>query len=502
MRTNERSVFAKYTDKDTFSKIVMYDSVTDMWKHSVATYAKNVAIMDRGNEYTYAMLEEDAAGFRGVLQQNGIQKGDRIAILAVNSYEFVKAFIAAVTYGCTVAVLPPQLDDMTVFGCCFKFGVKALVYGEGMDEKIKVAQAKHVMCLSAATTAQPVVANKCLPSDGCVIMFTGGTTGRSKGALLTNKAVMNGTVNGCYGIKEVFEQRYLLVLPFSHVFGLIRNLMNVLYTGSVLCICRNNKDMFRDIAIYRPTHMVMVPALAELALTISKKNNKNMLGDDLKYIICGAAAVPPYLIEEYDKLGIGLFAGYGLTESANLVSGNPENKAKPNAVGLMYPNQEYRIVDGELQLKGDNMMSGYVGDEDETAKAYTDGWFRTGDLVRMDEDGFLYIVGRIKEIIVLPTGENVSPAEVEEKFNALPTVQCSQVFEDVRENGKHILALEVVPRTTEVERLHISQDDIMQELKQVNESLLPHQRVSRIEIRTTDFDRTPAMKIKRYKKCQ
>jgi long-chain acyl-CoA synthetase len=334
-------------------------------------------------------------------------------------------------------------------------------------------------------------------------MFTGGTTGKSKGALLSHRAVLQGTINGCYGIKEIFNQRYMLVLPLSHVFGLIRNLMSSIYTGSALYICRNNKDMFRDIALFRPTCFVVVPALAEMALMLSKKFNKNMLGNDLKYIICGAAAVPAYLIEEYAKMGIELFPGYGLTETANLVSGNPENRAKPTSVGIMYPHQQYRIVNGELQLKGDNLMTCYVGDDEENFDAYEDGWFKTGDLARVDDDGFLYIVGRLKEVIVLPSGENISPAEVEEKFNALAIVQCSQVFEDIGENGKHILALEVVPRPTETAKLQVEdiKGYIVEQLKKVNESLPAFQRVSRIVVRDTDFERTPAMKIKRYKKC-
>jgi long-chain acyl-CoA synthetase len=169
----------------------------------------------------------------------------------------------------------------------------------------------------------------------------------------------------------------------------------------------------------------------------------------------------------------------------------------------MYPNQEYRIVNGELQLKGDNLISGYVGDDEENANAYEDGWFRTGDLARVDQDGFLYIIGRLKEVIVLSSGENISPAELEEKFNDLPIVQCSQVFEDIAENGKHILALEVVLRPTETAKLQVKdvKEYAIEQLKKVNETLLPYQRVSRIVVRDTDFERTPAMKIKRYKKC-
>ena len=249
--------------------------------------------------------------------------------------------------------------------------------------------------------------------------------------------------------------------------------------------------------------LVLVPALADMALSLSRKFGRNMLGDDLKYIICGAAAVSPYLIQEYPKMGISLLAGYGLTESANLVSGNPESQRKPESVGIPYPHQQLRIEDGELWLKGDNMMDCYVGDEAETAAAYTDGWFRTGDLARIDEDGFLYITGRIKEIIVLPNGENVSPAEVEARFNEPAFIRDSQVFEDVTESGAHILALEVVPRMEALAGVKGDPKEIIvSTLQKINDSLPPYQRVSRIVVRDTDFERTPSMKIKRYNKCK
>ena len=223
----------------------------------------------------------------------------------------------------------------------------------------------------------------------------------------------------------------------------------------------------------------------------------------MKYIICGAAAVAPYLIKEYAKMGIIVFPGYGLTESANLVSGNPEQASKPESVGIPYPHQEFKIVNGELWLKGWNMMNGYVGEEEENKNAYEDGWFKTGDLVRLDEEGFLYITGRSKDIIILDNGENVSPAEVESYFNTIEVVQDSQVFEDVLENGKHILAVEVVPRATELAKLGVenASEYVIEQLKAVNATLPSHMKVSKFVVRDSDFERTPSMKIVRYKKC-
>ncbi|MBR6271075.1 MAG: acyl--CoA ligase [Lachnospiraceae bacterium] len=499
MKTASSEIFRKYTDAETFSGITEYKTVSEMWEQCLAKWPDAAAIEDDGKTYSYSDLERDAAKLRTALA--GCPTGTRVALLAANSYDFVKAYLAIVTSGCAAAVFPAHLPAEAVFGCCMVFGVSKLFYQPGFEEKLNILKQQRPDIECIATNApynEATPLRRCEPSAPCAIMFTGGTTGKSKGALLSNDAVMQGTINGCYGTPEVFNQRYLLVLPLSHVFGLIRNLMTSLYTGSTLFICRNNKDMFRDIAAFRPTIMVMVPALAEMALTLSKKFGRNMLGEDLKCIICGAAPVSPFLVSEYKKMGISLFPGYGLTESANLVSGNPESLTKPDSVGIPYPNQELKIVDGELWLKGRNMMDGYVGTEE--PDAYSDGWFRTGDLARIDDEGFLYITGRIKEIILLPNGENVSPAEVEARFNKLSFVQDSQVFEDRSALGKPILALEVVLRPTELTDM----DDearkayAVDELEKINRTLPGYWQVSKITIRDTDFQRSPAMKIVRY----
>lgn len=503
MKTMPREVFSKYTEPEIFERIKEYPSISAMWENCLREFADNTAICDNGREYTFAETEKATTAFRTVLCSAHKDESKRIGIYSANSFDFVKAFLAITTLGYTAVILPAQLDAGTVFGCCMKYNIGTLVYQPELEQNTALAAQRCTdltLVRADASADELTPLRPCGAELPCVVMFTGGTTGRSKGALLSNGAVMQGVVNGCYGYHDVFNQRYMLVLPLSHVFGLIRNLLTSLYTGSSIFICRNNKDVFRDIAVFRPTIWVVVPALAEMALTLSKKFGRNMLGADMKTIICGAAAVSPYLVEEYREFGIALFPGYGLTESANLVSGNPESFEKPDSVGIMYPNQEYRIENGELWLRGSNMLECYIGEDEE---AYTDGWFRTGDLVRFDEEGFMYITGRIKEIIVLSNGENVSPAEVEAKFNALPFVQDSQVFEDINESGAHILALEIVPRMTELGKLQLSDPNayMMQELEKVNAKLPGFERVNRIVIRDTDFARTPSMKIARYKKC-
>lgn len=494
-----RGYFANYTSAENYARIVDYPNVTAMWKHSVETFADNVAIIDT-DPYTYAQLDQLVSGFRTVLKNAKAVPGSVVGILCPNSVGFVKAFLAAATFATPAVLMPPHLDPAVICGIAQKFGMKALVYDESLAAKVEGLEEKvpGLTLVPASATSQEATLAVDMPTETpCAFLFTGGTTGKSKAVRLSQRAVMAGTKNGCYGIANVFEEKYLLVLPLTHVFGLIRNLMTNLYTGSTLFICRNQQNMFRDIATFRPTIMVMVPALAEMSLNLSRQFGRNMLGDSLKVIICGAAPVAPYLVTEYQKLGISLLPGYGLTESANLVSGNPEAIAKPASVGVMYEGMEYKIVDGELWLKGVNMMDGYASPEDNAA-AYEDGWFKTGDLVRIDEDGYLYITGRIKEIIVLSSGENVSPAELEVLFYGLDVVQDCLVY-DTRENGVEKLVLEVLPRMSSVQALGI--EDLGAYLNarvaEINATLPSFERINKVIIRETDFVRTPAMKIAR-----
>lgn len=497
----DSKIFAKYTDEETFNKIVDYSSLTDMWETSVKNYGDKLAIVD-GEEYTYAQFDAEVSAFRAVLADRGIKAGDVVGLLAPNSAGFIKAYLAINTLGAAAVLLPAHLDAMTVFGCSMKFGLKALVYDSSLEEKTEIVKLKNP-ALPLMTTAE--TSEKTLPavypdeSALSTVIFTGGTTGNSKGARLSHRAVVRGTKNGCYGIKEIFNQRYFLVLPLTHVFGLIRNTLSALYTGSSLFICRNNKNMFRDIAVYRPTIMIFVPALAEMALNLSKQFGRNMLGEDMKTIICGAAPVSPYLVREYANLGITLLPGYGLTESANLVSGNPEALAKPDSVGIIYGGMEYKVVDDELWLKGVNMMDGYFGDE-ENALAYEDGWFKTGDLVRFDEDGFLYITGRLKEVIVLSSGENVSPAELEVKFYEIDGVQDCLVY-DITEGNTQMLVLEILPRLSVLKANGVEDVEgyLKAEVDKINATLPAFEKINKVVIRDSDFVRTPAMKIARNK---
>ncbi len=482
------SVFEEYLNEKTKAEIVDYFTVVNLWKHSVMSYPDNPAVID-GATYSYREVEDAVALFRTVLVQNNLKKGDRVGICLENGICFIKSYLACTTLGLCALLIPAQLQDEDIAGCTLKYSLEAIITNR---EFADTEPACNVIGEKTVAEKKTPADDSVCATDPCVIILTGGTTGKSKGAVLTHHAVALGTRNGCYGLREFLEERYFLMLPLTHVFGLIRSCMTALMTGSSIWICHNNKDMFREMVVYKPTVLVFVPAVVEMALNLSKQFKRNMLGDSVKYIICGAAAVSPYLIREYAKLGTVILPGYGLTESANLVSGNPEPEKYPDSVGYIYPQIEYRVVDDELWLKGPSITESYFAEPEENQSAFEDGWFKTGDLVRFDDGGRLYITGRKKEIIVLPTGENISPAEIEVRFNALDCIQDSLVYE---KNGQ--LVLEVVPRMSVIADRTQAEIEVRENFEIVNKSLPGKCKISELIIRTADFARSPSMKILR-----
>lgn len=497
---NSAKLFEQYTDAESFSKIVDYENVCQMWEHSVRQYPDNVAIVD-GEEVTYSALDDAVAKFRAELLHGGVKKGDNVGLFAHNSLFFVKAYLAIVTLGACAVLLPVHLDGETLCWCAEQFKITALVYSRKLSDTVQpLEQGKSNIAYITEGGGEfsPAPAEKVQKTTPCTIIFTGGSSGKIKGAQLSHQAMARGAKNGCYGIRQVFEQKLLLVLPLTHVFGIVRNLLTPIYTGSTVYVCKNNKDMFKDIAAFRPTTLVFVPAFAEMALSLSKRFKRNLLGDSVHTVICGAASVSPQLAEEYNRLNITLLTGYGLTESANLVSGNPRLLEDPSSVGYVYPGIEYKVVDDELWIKGVNVMDGYYGEEEETASAFEDGFFKTGDLVEISEDGRLYITGQKKQMIVLASGENVYPAEIERRINGIEGVSCSLVYEC----DQHLYA-EIFPKA-DAENLSGGnlQEYFELQVAQVNKTLAPYERINKVIIRQEDFERSADGKILRGKNAK
>ena len=311
---------------------------------------------------------------------------------------------------------------------------------------------------------------------------------------------MRGSLNGCYAPgKQLGCHRYACVLPLSHVFGLICSTMAALYKGAEWVAGPNVKETISKFPVIKPSYLVAVPGICEILMGLIKMYGVGFIGGNLKYIISGAANVPPKLIAEFDKMGIQLFEGYGMTEGANLTTGNIDVKDRPTSVGKLYPEQEAKVVDGELWFRGDNVFLGYYGDPEKTAETLTpDGWVKTGDLVRFDEEGYMYIVGRIKNLIILSNGENVSPESIEEPFYKDPKLRDCLVKEDELD-GRKVIAIEILPRIEEFGNGPWEEvEAYFKELVgKVNATLPSTHQVIKITVRKEDFKRSGAMKVLR-----
>ncbi len=332
--------------------------------------------------------------------------------------------------------------------------------------------------------------------DPAAIFFTGGTTGAPKGAVLPHRALMRGAFNGVYAPgPQLANQRVVCFLPLSHVFGLIASTLSIFYKGGLWYSAEDMKATIGKLPVIRPTCLVLVPGLCEVLLGLAKMYGPQFLGGSLKFIIAGAACVAPSLMEEFDKLGVAIHAGYGMTEGANLTSANAFALSRPTSVGKIYPEQETKIVDGELWFRGDNVFLGYFGDPEQTAATLTeDGWLKTGDLVRFDEDGFMYIVGRIKNLIILSNGENVSPEALEEPFYMYPTVKDVLVKE-----VDSSISIDILPR------MEAFGDKPFEEIEayfqgvvdEVNSKVPSTHRIAVVNVRREDFKRTGSLKVSR-----
>ncbi len=456
------------------------------------------ALSDTVNVYTYAQICDAIARKRALLNSLGLAKGDKVAILDNTTVEAVEMFLAATSAGYVAINYPSQLPGPAVVGCCMKFGVKVLAAGPDFMEIATFAPCTVISVNEMADQKAPVA--EVDKDDPAAIFFTGGTTGAPKGAILPHRALMRGALNGVYAPgKQLACHRYANVLPLSHVFGLIRGTLSVLYEGGTWYAAANTKETVSKIPMIKPTCLVAVPGICEILLGLVKMYGKQFLGGSLKFIISGAANVPPKLIGEFDELGISLFAGYGMTEGANLTTGNVDVIEKPTSVGKLYPGQEAKVVDGELWFRGDNVFLGYFGDPEKTAETLTpDGWIKTGDLVRFDEEGYMYIVGRIKNLIILANGENVSPESIEEPFYKCDKLRDCLVKEDEL-NGSKVIAIEILPRMEEFGNRPWEEVEayFKKLVADVNATLPTTHRVSKVTVRKEDFKRTGAMKVAR-----
>lgn len=284
------------------------------------------------------------------------------------------------------------------------------------------------------------------PEDLCTIMFTSGTTGKSKGVMLTKRNLAENAT--CLDMKIPSRTVILSVLPIHHAYCLSMDILKGVSLGAVICINDSLLRVAKNIKLFKPNMILMVPLMIE---TIAKKLEEakgipalivkmKVFGKQFHTICSGGAYLNPAYIDLFKKYGITILQGYGMTECSPVISTNLSWNIKKNSVGRLMPNCQAKVVDDELWVKGSSVMQGYYKMPEETAQTLKDGWLVTGDLGYVDDDGYIFLTGRKKNLIITKNGENVSPEEIENKIGENRLV-CEIL---VREN-EGVIEAEIFP---------------------------------------------------------
>lgn len=262
---------------------------------------------------------------------------------------------------------------------------------------------------------------ECDPDELAVIAQSSGTTSVAKGVMLSQKNLLSDTIGGMTYYEYPLGAVYYHILPYSHLFGIVAELLGPLYSGGTICFSDNKLNFFKDMQLFKPTHMNLPPALvyAIEKMLLATDDPTSATGGQLKKIMCAGAALNEQSRINMSRFGISVFTAYGLTECSPCVSMNSDLFMKPGSVGKILPCCEVAIKDGEVAVRGNNVMLGYWNDPQATDDTIRDGWLYTGDMGYLDNDGFLFLTGRKTNIIVFEDGTKIIPETIEAAMNII-----------------------------------------------------------------------------------
>lgn len=506
---------------------------------------------------TYRALTGRVSALRDGLCARGLAE-KRVAIVGENSAEWITALLAALACGCTVVCIDiEQPDDairdmlrisdtqviflsdafLPICAPLARDGAVSHLFLMGRGAAEEVSATLDVLCDEGRALAeqgrQPALP-EVRPEQTAEFVFTSGTTSQPKIVMLSHQAILQNIHDACVYVK--LTDKTFTSLPFYHTYGLNIAVLYSLYQGTALTINGNLKNTMRDFQLAQPETMFAVPLLVEaihnqlwlgaersgkagslrrllklaaigekLHLPIGRKLltdiRKKTFGE-LRLIICGGAHLSPEIMDEVRLLGVELLQGYGITECAPLISVNRVHENRVGSVGHPLESMEVKLVEDEVWVRGPSVMQGYYKDPVQTADALEDGWFRTGDLGCLDKDGFLFLTGRRKNLIVFKNGKKLSPEKLEELLLPLPSVKEVMVSGTATGSSADDVKLTACvypdPEQTKGMSSYEILNRLRQEIDQVNAELPTYQQIQMITIRDTEFNKTSLKKLKRY----
>ena len=382
-----------------------------------------------------------------------------------------------------------------------------------------------------------------------IMLFTSGTTAMSKAVMLSHKNIVTNVMDIIQRFDLTDEDRFLSFLPLHHVFECTVGFLYPISIGGSIAFCEGVKHMAENIKEFEITAMISVPAVFDIIYrkvmkTIEKKGKlanlekgkkvsqfllkmkidlrkqlfkevHESLGPKLKLVVTGGAALDPETEKGFNDLGFDVEQGYGLTETAPVIAAETPKCRRLGSIGKKFPSVEVKIDDpdeegvGELMAKGPSIMLGYYENEEATKSALeSDGWFHTGDLARIDKDGYIYISGRKKSVIVLNNGKNVFPEEIETLLNKVEGIKETFVFEKKEDDGDVKVCVEIVYDKELIKELyHIEGEENIKEflwdkVKEVNKLMPKYKYVREMVITEEPLIKTTTLKIKRHEELK
>lgn len=506
-------------------------------------YPQKTAIFSPDGNWTYKELYHASKALSLFLYSRGIQKGDRVAIILENGPKWPVVYFGLMIAGAVCVPIDTQCTSFEIENLLKDSEAKLVFTSEDLKEKVK-DKAKIITDIDKAIlsgkSVKADVPRQNSPDDVASLIYTSGTTATPKGVMLTHKNFVS-NVNSMVATGVISTKDSVLsILPLHHSYPFTVTLLLPLLKGGNVAYAKSLKteDIFKSVKDYRVSIFVGVPqifavinktikeeikklplfaraligVLKELFWLIRKLTGVNLsksvfskihknFGDSLRFFISGGAKLDKGAAKNLFKLGFTVLEGYGLTETAPLVTFNPVKNQKIGSVGKVVDGVSIKIINpdargsGEIAIKGDNVMKGYYKRPQDTQAVIKDGWFYSGDAGYIDKDGFLYITGRIKDIIVLSTGKNIYPDEIEAHYQKSRFVKEICVF-----SLKDMLYAVIVPNMDVFRkegRIHI-EGSIRWDLENLSKELPPYKRIMGFSISNEPLPRTRLGKIKRF----
>ena len=528
-----------------YNQITDFTDLKDMIYKNAVDFSDSIAVQyEKNGGFTaipYKKLREDIDALGAYLYSEGISNGKKIALVGENSYEWIITYFAAVMGANIIVPLdkelsPSELSTLIKSGECdmliyskTKSALLPLIEDMGI-KSVCIDEFESILSLGREIIASGDKAFADIPmkiDDTCAIIFTSGTTGVPKGVMLSQRNLLSDAKHSLENL--TIPKGTVAVLPFNHTFGFMAGVLCQLWVGFPVFVNSSLKNVLRDIKAARPGHISVVPLFLDnfykniwkaakkqgkdnaLRKLISFSNRMRSVGIDLRktlfksvlsafggrleMIICGGAPIDDEIMKGFEDLGITVINGYGITECSPIVAINRKCWIKYGTVGLPIPSVHLKIDDpnengeGEILVKGDIVMKGYYNNPEATKAAFSNGWFKTGDIGRIDRDGFLSITGRQKNIIILDNGKNVYPEELETLIGRIENVTEVLVYE---EDG--VITAEIYSEDP------AAKEQVTDAVREMNKTIAGYKQIRKIKFRNTEFEKTTTKKIKRYKR--